>query len=263
MRAGLVQLGILAGIALASVLTVKSIENTESKRDIASLENDSDPSFLKDFDYHLTDLKTFDEAQRVYDSLDSSTLENDFALQCGNRAHVWAWQMNKNFNINSGKLYLYYTPASFNYTGMLWGVHVVPYVIIDGKEYVMEKVREYALGPKGYFLKTNLLFSGPVLLSDWLQKLTGFSSCRDLSISNPADRPIHEFFKDVWKIQTPENCILQKAPMNYVWPVMIHQKVFRGTNPPTLNRGSALESCRFVMKGRKMKDRRKACEDFI
>jgi len=260
-KAGLIQVGILAGITACALLSDISKNNTKHDRQLATVTEES-KAHLADFNYDLTNIPTFDEGQKIYNSL-ATELEHDFALQCGNRAHVWSWQMKKNFNINSGKIFLYFTPKSFNYTGMLWGVHVVPYVVIDGKEYVMEKIREYALGTKGYYLKKNLLFTGPVLLSDWLQKLTGFSECKVLSIANPADRGLHMLFKDVWQIKSDENCILQKTPMEYVWPLDVYNKVNTGFNPITINQSNALEACSYSMTGKKKKNRIENCESIL
>lgn len=260
------RLAILLGLTIANGYWLHQLDHAPKNsvaRAVAS-EADTDLAFLRDFNYRLTNIPTMEEAERIYASLETE-LTSNFGLECGSRAHVWSWQMKKNFNIQSGKIFLYYTPKSFNYTRMLWGMHVVPYVIVDGKEYVMEKAKKYVVNPGGGFYLTNdLLFPKPMLLSEWLKALTGFDSCNELDHSEPADRTWLAHFKNVRVIPDPNaNCHIRKTPMDYWWGTSVYNHTFNGFVAPPIRQADVMASCLKSMAGRRERDRAPRCSSIL
>jgi len=222
-----------------------------------------DLAYLKDFDARLTNLASMEEAQKIYDALPLN-LDTNFGLECGSRAHVWSWQMKRDYNVDSGKIFLYFTPRSFNHTKMLWGFHVVPYVIVNGQEYVMEKIKRYVVGPGGFYLVNEPRYAHPMPLADWLEATTGFRECNELDNADPAERPWLAYFKTMKMIPDPAaNCHLRKAPMEYWWPTSVYNQTFSGWKAPAINRADAFTACVKSMAGRKKRDRETACDSAI
>ena len=171
---------------------------------------------------------TWNEAQQAYDQLPEHLLKS-FSTQCGDRAHVWSYILKTKFNIDSQKVFLYFTPKSFNFTGMRWGFHVTTLITIDGEEYAVEKIPRYEVKSEGgYVLKNELMFDAPIPLKDWLMVHTGYESCKELDMYLPADKNAFKPFKKVRVYQSSDDCVIAKTPSAYWWPNSVHRAVTKG-----------------------------------
>lgn len=178
---------------------------------ITGKSEDADSATLSEFgSYRLTDVGT-PKMNELYQAL-TPDLTVDAGGNCYERAHVWAYQLYKQSAVQSGKVFIFYAyrsdprkPSSYNFNGQGWWFHVAPYVVADGKEYVLEKFGAV---------------TQPMLFEDWAKKQTGGQTCKILSSDDRKDRK--NFFKP---LSNPNRrmsftndvapCFIRKAPMYY------------------------------------------------
>jgi hypothetical protein len=192
---------------------------------------------LPDFDYDLTDIKGIASVDELYESLRSDVNFDPHRSNCLYRANIWSYQMLKTNQIKSGKVFLFYTwspksPSSATYgiTGEGWWFHVAPYVVFDGKEYVLEKTEKA---------------TQPMLLEDWEKLHTNGSTCRELQV--PQDKELYSFLKtreSITLVDVP--CYIRKTPMNYMSPRDVYNKDILNT-PVTLTEPEIYWACRETM----------------
>jgi hypothetical protein len=169
---------------------------------------------------------TLASAQKIFDALPGD-LSKKFGLECGDRAHVWSYLLQNQFQVDSQKIFLYYTTPSFNYTKMLWGFHVATVIHIGADEYVIEKIPHYIVRDQGgfYLDETKLQYPSPLPLKDWLKASTGFTDCKRLDLNNSADKESFAAFNSVRPIASTENCIIAITPAAYWWPGDVYSAV--------------------------------------
>ena len=87
---------------------------------------------------------------------------------CSNRALMWVYDFKQKYNVESPKVFLFFTPKTGRHFATTWWYHVAPMVNENGKYWVVD-----AGFPK--FVK------GPMLLKDWLTKFTSENStCKEI-----------------------------------------------------------------------------------
>lgn len=116
--------------------------------------------------------------------------------QCFNRAHVWAYELWKNYKVKSQKLFLFFTLKFIREHDYGWWFHVAPLLIVDQWLGKSEKV----IDPK--------YINSPRSIDWWLGKFLSNGNCQFITkYSDYADFPYLE------------NCYLLKAPMYTYQPV--------------------------------------------
>lgn len=87
---------------------------------------------------------------------------------CSNRAHVWAYNFLKTFDLNTPKMFLFYTPKTGDVGPVTWWYHVTPLVNENGKLWAMDA---------GYPHRIH----GPMPHLDWLKEWNGKKSvCKEI-----------------------------------------------------------------------------------
>ena len=170
--------------AYLSELVYRPTENTDySSREIA----DNDPLD----GYHLTEIENMDRADEIFKSMRRGDREDS---QCYNRAHVWSYELNKNFGINSGKIFIFFTPQFIRRFNFKWWFHVSPYVKVRGEnDIVMDRK---------YFKKT------PEDVTYW----------KNFFLKNDAHCPIVTKYTSYEYKKELHDCYLMKVPMYYSQP---------------------------------------------
>jgi len=206
---------------------------------------------LADFgNYELTDLGSEDAVESLYQSLRSDLTYDPHRSNCYLRANVWAYQMWKADHVQSGKVFLIYTwsptspsIATYGLNGENWWFHVAPYVVANGKEYVLEKFDKV---------------QKPMLLEDWERLHTMGATCKTLSMSE--DRDVISLIQNKESITLRDvPCYVRKTPMNYNGPQDFYQHDVHGVDYPypepelmgscraTIDRkGNAKKKCRQI-----------------
>jgi hypothetical protein len=95
--------------------------------------------------YTTSVVKNLDEAQRLLDSMDDRTKRRS---QCFNRAHGWAYDMWRNYNINSNKIFVFFTRRYIEEHRYKWWFHVSPYVHVQTENGIEEIVLDRTFSNK-------------------------------------------------------------------------------------------------------------------
>lgn len=172
----------------------------------------------------------------------------------------------KNADIDSEKVFLYFTSQSYSHFGMQWGFHVATVIRIQGEPYVVEKIPDIEVTSAWYNLKDNLMYSNAVPLSAWLEKLTGFKECRSLDMNHPEDEADFRYFNSIraaWGAPYP--CVMSIVPSEYWWPGSVYSSVNTGTRLSSTGvpYTQAMSACRAVLDINNNKARSEACTKLL
>jgi len=177
--------------------------------------------FLKDFNYQVTELKDMGQAQALENLMTTDTRQMSI---CANRAHLWANDLARLRNIQTGKVFIHFTAKGEANENGDWAYHVAPYVIVKGEEIVLDP---------GFGV-----FGGkPVKLSAWTKY---FGKSENCVVLNPTENASHLVLEkndigsdDVTPLssrygtarQYPSTegiCYIRKTPMYYQFPVDVY-----------------------------------------
>jgi hypothetical protein len=179
------------------------------------------PGFLSDYQYQVANLSSMEQAQSLIDSETRDTTQNSI---CANRADIWSFIMNKNTNLQVGKVFIHFTAEGEATESAAWAYHVAPYVLVNGEEMVLDS----AFG----------VFHGqPTPLADWTNY---FGKSRNCVVLDPTHNPAHlaleqnnlpndnvnpNTFTRGAPRQYPATegiCYIRKVPMYYVYPIDVY-----------------------------------------
>lgn len=122
---------------------------------------------VPDYNYVVRDIRERNLAKEtIYQKMNRSLVRSKDSI-CSNRAHVWAWDFHIN-QIESPKIFLFFTKATGRFDGVTWWYHVSPLVNENGRLWVMDA---------GYPSKV----STPLSIKDWLKTFNGDKSvCKEI-----------------------------------------------------------------------------------
>lgn len=92
--------------------------------------------------YSPSNIESYDKALEIFQTLNGDT---KMFSQCFNRAHIWAKQMNDDFQVDSMKILIYYTKKYRKEVSKKWWFHIAPMVDVNGQYFVMD--REFTRKP--------------------------------------------------------------------------------------------------------------------
>lgn len=127
---------------------------------------------LSEFNYPVPDIKSRGlTKETLYQSMNRTLVRSKDSI-CSNRAHMWAFDFKRKFDLDSPKIFLFFTPKNSRtggwLTGISWWYHVSPMINEGGKFYVMDA------GFPGKISK-------PLLMKDWLVTFTGVDhQCKEI-----------------------------------------------------------------------------------
>jgi hypothetical protein len=112
-------------------------------------------------DNFMPSVLDFATADSVFDAMDGRT---KWKSQCFNRAHGWAYDMNRRFGINSMKMFIFFTSRHIREYKYKWWFHVAPYVLVAQDNMSVEHVMDvsFSRGPTTTRNWTNYFMEG-----DW------------------------------------------------------------------------------------------------
>ncbi len=151
------------------------------------------------FDFEPTVLNSLAEAKNIFRSLRNGATSWS---QCYNRAHVWAYESKRTFNLDSMKVFMFYTRKYIREFNFDWWFHVSPftYVMEDGVK--TERVLDFG------FTRSTLH------MKNWT----------DIFMRNKVTCPEITKYSEYENNQEAEYCYLYKAPMYYLQPLDLDNK---------------------------------------
>lgn len=173
--------------------------------------------YIKDFDYQLTDIASKGLRKEVlFDRMERGMLDLEKSI-CANRAHLWGFDLFRNYHINTGKIFIFFGSSIWKKEdkhGYMY--HVAPYIVENGNEYVME-----ASYPSEV--------SRPLTVEEWIENETynrvKGSECVEIT---SADTDLTEYFYERHTLperremgKTGARCYIRKVPGYYWFPASI------------------------------------------
>ena len=172
--------------------------------------------YIKDFEYQLTDVASLGlRKEDLFTKMERKMLDLEKSI-CANRAHLWAWDIHKLGNINTGKIFIFFGKSIWTKNdkhGYMY--HVAPYIVENGNEYVME-------ASYGDIEK-------PLSVDEWIENETynrvKGSDCVEITA---ADTDLTEYFYERRTLpevrsegKTGARCYIRKVPGHYWFPMSI------------------------------------------
>lgn len=117
--------------------------------------------------------------------------------QCYNRAHVWAFESKKQFQLDSMKVFIFYTRKYIREYNFDWWFHVAPFTLIQAGDSTEERV----LDPR--YAKSPLKFK------EWT----------DLFMRNKVTCPVIKKYSDYENNEEASYCYLLMESMYYLQPL--------------------------------------------
>ncbi len=116
--------------------------------------------------------------------------------QCYNKAHVWAFEASAKHQLNSMKVFMFFTAKYIREYRYQWWFHVSPFTYVKTDHEVSERVLDY------YFMKE------PVSMRTW----------SDHFIAPKTEFPTVTHYSDYDQHQNDSYCYFMKVPMFYWQP---------------------------------------------
>ncbi|MBC7396942.1 MAG: hypothetical protein H7333_05815, partial [Bdellovibrionales bacterium] len=127
----------------------------------AHAQSSNAPGFLADYQYQVSNLSSFSEAQALMDTENPYTSDKSI---CSSRAELWSYIMNRDKKVQVGKVFIHFTALGEANENKEWAYHVAPYVLVNGEEVVMDRA----------FVEFN---QKPTPLANWTQHFGKSQNC--------------------------------------------------------------------------------------
>ena len=127
--------------------------------------------YLNDYNSTVTDIaRKRISKEQVFQSMERDFIKLGSSI-CSNRALIWAYDMKRNFQITTAKMFLFYADTTGTAGQKVWWYHVTPLVNENGKLWALDA------GFPGFVKQ-------PLLPKDWLEKFSGSSNCKEIQNSD-------------------------------------------------------------------------------
>lgn len=169
---------------------------------------------IPDYDWKMNDISSRGlTREKLFTSMDRTLIKVGQSI-CSNRAHVWAYDMKKAHDVDSSKIFLFYTAKSGQHGSITWWYHVSPVVNEKGKAWVMDA------GFPGAITK-------PLSVTEWLTYFTKTGNCKQIKASE-TDLVERIFKAAVYPEQTSYgkyDCYYKLVPAGYWTPNAVAQNL--------------------------------------
>lgn len=170
---------------------------------------------LQEFNWSLTDVARKGLRKEIL----FSRMDRDFiklgSSICSNRALMWAHEFKENYNLNTGKIFLFYTKKKKGKISLkTWWYHVAPVINERGSLWVMDG------GFPDYIV-------GPLSKEEWLYKFAASKNCKEIG---PHENELVEliFQEQTFPHRTPYgyyDCYYKVAPHTFWTPDILAQNI--------------------------------------
>jgi hypothetical protein len=224
--------------------------------------------YIDDFNYQLTDINDKNLKKEV---LFKQLLRDNVDLKdaiCANKAHVWGFQIERKYDIRTGKIFVFFGRSAWKKEKKGWMYHVAPYVVENNKEWVLEASYPNEI-------------TRPLKVTEWLENETDgrikASQCIEISA---ADSDLTEYFYERYnlpekrKLRRGAVCYFRKVPGYYWFPASIAyhdlKKDEKGQtvsyNPNKFDKDDVLKACIEILDskiGRLFGGNKKECKKLL
>lgn len=123
--------------------------------------------YLNDYNFTVTDIaRKGISKEEIFTSMERNFIKLGSSI-CSNRALVWAYDMKRNYQIDTAKMFLFYSDKTGEAGQKVWWYHVTPLVNESGKLWALDA------GFPGFVKK-------PLIPSEWLQKFASSTNCKEI-----------------------------------------------------------------------------------
>ncbi len=158
-------------------------------------EAESTPEISVPINYSPTVLESNAEASQIFTRLRPNPRQKS---QCYNRAHVWAYESKMSSNLDSQKVFLFFTRRYIREFNFEWWFHVSPYTLVKGPEGAnLERVLDYRFTKRPHGVK------------EWT----------DIFMRNKVTCPVIALYSEYERNESIGYCYLQKESMYYLQPL--------------------------------------------
>jgi hypothetical protein len=125
---------------------------------------------LKDFQWTLTDVLSKGlTKETLFSRMDRSFIRTKSSI-CSNRALMWGNNFKREYNLDTAKIFLFYTKKKSSLSLRTWWYHVAPVINENGSEWVVDG------GFPGYITR-------PMTKIEWLSKFSSSANCKEINAS--------------------------------------------------------------------------------
>jgi hypothetical protein len=125
---------------------------------------------LTDYDWRLTDVAAKGLTKEVlFTRMDREFIKTKSSI-CSNRALMWANDLKRAHDLDTGKIFLFYTKKKSDLSLRTWWYHVSPVVNENGEIWVLDA------GFPGWIKK-------PLRPLEWLEKFSSSTNCKEIQAS--------------------------------------------------------------------------------
>jgi hypothetical protein len=166
----------------------------------------SDVELVDHDNWVVTDISHFQLSRdEMYAQMNRKLIRNHDSI-CSNRAHVWAHDFKLKYQINTAKIFLFYTNLSSNG----WWYHTANVINENSQFWVMDKGFPY-------------MFNRPLLIQDWFVEFTKSNTCKEIK-GHEKDLIGRIYNETSFPTKTPHgkfNCYYMLAPEGYWTPAQL------------------------------------------
>lgn len=145
--------------------------------------------------------------EKIFRKMQERLIKFDSSI-CANRAHMWSYDFQRFFQVESAKIFIFYTPKTSRASGESWWYHVAPVVNEGGKFYAMDRA----------------FLDQPVTVDRWLQSFNGsLKDCYEIK-NEDADLVKYMYSTMPFPEQTAHGkykCYYKIAPVGIWFPIGI------------------------------------------
>ncbi len=124
---------------------------------------------LKNYNWFLTDISELNlSKEEVFHDLDRSFIKTDSAI-CSNSAHMWANDLKIKYDIQSGKIFVFFTKINSDDGLKTWWYHASPLINENGAMWVLDAGYPYSI-------------KSPLSLEGWFSFFAKTTSCKEINL---------------------------------------------------------------------------------
>ncbi len=122
---------------------------------------------LENFEWTLTDVASKNYSKEVlYENMDTQFVKTKGSI-CSNRAMMWGHDFKRRYNLDTAKIFLFYTKKKSRLSEKTWWYHVSPVINENGKIWVMDA------GFPGWI-------DEPLSINKWTEYFVNSESCKEI-----------------------------------------------------------------------------------
>ena len=165
---------------------------------------------LNEYDWNVTDITTKGfTKESFFEKMDRKFIKVNSSI-CSNRALLWAYDFKTKYDLDTAKIFLFYTKKTGDVGRKTWWYHVSPMVNENGELWVVDA---------GF----PAFISGPQKQEDWLHSFVGSAHCKEIK-ANDTDLIERMFVGAVYPETTSHgtyDCYYRIVPGSYWTPATI------------------------------------------